>query len=140
VTAPYRTREVSRFWLVHIVTAIVATIIAFAITTAFHGSSTMALAIGLGIVAGVVILDIARCRTIAIDREGFFVAKQHYAWTDVEHIKVRAVPIARAGIYVKLTDKARRTPPRYNYLMYDAELDTECVVTTATICGACQRE
>jgi hypothetical protein len=121
----YQTREAPRFWLVHVVTAILATIIAIAITDTVDGSPKLALAIGLSIVAAVIILDIARCRAIAIDADGFSVGAQRYAWTDVESFKVREVPIARAGIYVKLTDDARarlhRRPAHYKFYGFGLE-------------------
>src|SRR4051794_23236743 len=110
-------RERPRPFLVHLATASFAFIIALGLGAIFDWSGKLeALAIAC-IVAAVIVWDIARCRRVTIGPDGIGVGSATFAWQDIELTRVREVPIARAGLFVRLTDEARARhqlpPPHY---------------------------
>src|SRR5580765_4038996 len=68
--------------------------------------------LGFVFAGGVVALEIwnlAARRRVELDDDGIRVGTLAVSWSDIESFHVREVPIARAGMFLRLTDAARTT-------------------------------
>jgi hypothetical protein len=70
-----------------------------------------------GSVIALIAWDHLRCRRIAMDRDGIGIAGKRFAWRDLEVPHFRETPLARAGMFLRLSDEARTRlglpPPRH---------------------------
>jgi hypothetical protein len=68
-------------------------------------------------ILGLLVIDVLRCRRVVFEPDALVVGGRRYAWADLEVPHFREVPLARAGMFVALTDEARERlrlpPPRH---------------------------
>ena len=101
-----RYREQGWPWLLHAFALFVAGFVVFVSL----GDSGTSRALGLVFAGGVVALEawnLAARRRVEIDDAGIRVGALAITWSDIESFHVREVPIARAGMFLRLTDVAR---------------------------------
>lgn len=63
---------------------------------------------------GLVVWDVVRCRSVELAEDALVVGGVRFAWADLDVPKFREVPLARAGMFVRVADEARsryRVPP-----------------------------
>jgi len=106
-----------RPWVVHILTAILAAMAVSVPGAVLHWSGATIAWGAAVIVAAVIAADALRCRRVWIGPEGLTIAGRVFAWSEIDKTHPREVPIARAGLFVRLTDAARARhglgPPRH---------------------------
>jgi hypothetical protein len=80
----------------------------------FERASAMVAIIGL---VGFVAFDILRCRSVELGDDALVVGGKRFAWADLDVPHFREVPLARAGMFVRVSDEARARmklpPPRH---------------------------
>ena len=96
-----------RPWPIHLATLSFVGLVLAGPAAALHWSgSTFALG-ACAVTAAVIVADALRCRRVAFGPEGLTIGARTFAWQDIEETHVREVPIARAGLFVRLTKEAR---------------------------------
>jgi len=101
-----RYREQAAPWPLHAFGLFVATFGSIG-AYQYSGGDRIGAAILVAVIVGVMVWDVARCRRVELDGKGLAVGDQRFVWADLEVPHFREVPLARAGMFVRVTDEAR---------------------------------